>query len=103
MAGNAGADGIDVAVDLGVVGGFVAGEIAVDEETHDQQNDDGDHDRDAKAGTLGAGMPSVEILLGGGQGLVLFAGFSTAACSAFGGRTLCGLFHNVIDCLSNIV
>ncbi len=37
VAGDARADGIDVAVDLGIVGRFVAGEIAVGEESHDQQ------------------------------------------------------------------
>ncbi len=51
VAGDAGADGIDVAVDFGIIGRFVAGDIAVDEKSHDQQHDDGDDDGDAEAGT----------------------------------------------------
>ncbi len=86
VAGDAGADGVHVAVDLSIVSGFVAGEIAVSEKAHDQQNAmtaiptrcGNRHSGCAKAA---CGNPaSVE-----GKALVLPAGVSTAAFSAFAG------------------
>ena len=69
VAGDASADGIDVTVDLGVIGGFVAGDVAVDEKPCYQQHYHGDDDGDAKAGTGGARRTSVEVAFGGRQGL----------------------------------
>ena len=46
------ADGIDMAIDLCIIGGFVTGEIAVHEETNDHKNDQCDNDCNAKARAL---------------------------------------------------
>ena len=61
MAGDAGADGIHVAVDLSVVGRFVAAHVSVNEKSHDQKNDDSNYRRDTKTGALGARRTGAEI------------------------------------------
>ena len=98
--------GIDVAVDLGVVGGFITGEIAIGEESRDQKNNDGDDDADAETGTLRAGRPRVKILLGRRQRLGavrrLLAQVSRQLSRQWWEDSV-SFVHTVIDCLSNIV
>ncbi len=97
MSGDARADRIDVAVDLGIVCRLIAGEVAVGEETHDQQNNHGDHDRDAKAGTLGARRPGVKVLFGGRQRLGRgFRLIDWRAFSALAGGLCVRLFHTLL-------
>ncbi len=66
VARNAGADGVDVAVDLGIIRGFVTGDIAVDENSRHQQHDGRNADCDTKAGAGGARRASMEVPLRGG-------------------------------------
>ena len=73
MSGDAGADGIDVAVDLSVVGGFIAGEVAIGEESRNHKHNDGDDDRDPKTRTLGARRRLRKSSSVAGSGLVLSA------------------------------
>ncbi len=56
-------------IDLRIVGRFIAGEITVGKESDDEQDDDGNHDSDAEAGTLRARRTRVIVLLGRRQRL----------------------------------
>src|SRR5208337_5498672 len=105
-----------MAVDLSVIGRFVAGDVAIDEKSDHQQHHDGDDDSDTKTGARCARRMSAEIPLGSRQGpvtalillLVLRAFGSRLFSPSFLGsiRILRALrsrrFHGFIECLSNI-
>ena len=80
-----------MAVHLGVIGGFVAGDIPVKEESHDEQDDHGNHDRDAEFGALGARRAGIKILLRRGQGPR-----SRICLLRRGGRALGRRFHRLL-------
>src|SRR5579875_255671 len=61
--GNAGADGVGVTIDEGVVGGFVAAEVAIEEDADDQQNHDAENDAEGGEGVLPD--PVTGLLFGG--------------------------------------
>src|SRR5438445_13479389 len=98
-----------MAVDLGVVGGFVTGDVAVDENSHDQQDYGGDDDGNTEAGTGGARGTSTEVAFGGGQGLGAAPRLGVLALSVLalsvlglgalgrsGGRGLRRLIHKLV-------
>jgi hypothetical protein len=90
MAGNSRADRVDMTIDLGIIGRFIAGHVAVNEKTHHKQNDDSDHHANAEAGALRTGRPRVKISLTRRQG------FGTRRrLLLLDGRALRRLFHTL--------
>src|SRR5207302_3497810 len=68
--------------------GLVTGDVAVDENSHDQQHYGGDDDGDTEAGTGSARGPSAEVAFGGGQGLGAAPGLGVLALSVLGRSAL---------------
>ena len=102
MAGDSGAHRIDVAVDLRVIGRFITGEVTVRKESDNQQNDECNHDCNAKTRTLSARRVRAKVPFGGRQrfvGGLRFPGYRWVRC---GGRSLRRLLHTLIRCLSDI-
>src|SRR5205807_3538799 len=91
--GNPRADRVDVTVDLGIIGRFIAGHVAVDKKTHHKKNDDSDHHTNAEAGALRPGRTRVKISFarrqrfGARRGLLLLHGW----------RALRRLFHTLLS------
>ncbi len=104
-----------MAIDLGIIGRFVTGDIAVDENSHYQQHYRGDADGNTKTGTGSTRRASMEIPFRGGQRLgaalrlivlgLVFLGLVVLAIQRSGRRALRGRFHKFLVSarLSNIV
>ena len=103
VAGNTSADGIDMTIDLRIIGGFVTREVAVCEEANHQQDNQGDQDGDPKSWALRTRGTCMKILLTRGQGPC--RRFRPIASRFVRGRRSLGSsgLHTLIDCLSDNV
>ena len=95
VSGDTRADGVQVAINLRVVGGLVAAQVAPEKEAGHQQHNSAHDQGQAKAGIAGGLLPA-EIFLRSRQGR-MFASFNFRR---FGHGRRCGLFH--ITCSSDI-